>query len=106
MSINEDVANVNMTIEQNPSRFSLYVNLYQTLYTCYCSLTLNIITSSGKNYQNFFDKTYDMCSFLNKRDSEFFMLFVHDELSRSGLWMDKCPIQKVSFFVECRRSEV
>lgn len=77
------------------SHFSIVFKVFKAIHTVYCELSFDLTTVHGKNYQNFFDKTYDYCAFMVKPPSEFLMLLVHGELSKAGLWMRKCPVEKV-----------
>lgn len=96
ISMNEELVFVDMKIESDHSHFPISM---KNLHFLYCSLTFDLTTMHGKNYQNFFDKTYDYCTFLLKLPNEFLMLLVHGELSKSGQWMHKCPIEQVLFFL-------
>lgn len=95
MNVNPNYNSFNITIQQNPSRFSFLLNMFIMLETIFCTLIFDLTTTHGKNYQNFFHKTYDYCSFMDKPTNEFLMLLVHGELSKAGHWMRKCPVQKV-----------
>lgn len=93
--MNKELTYVDMKIEADHSHFSIALKVFKAMHLLYCSLTFDLTTMHGKNYQNFFDKTYDYCAFLLKPPNEFLMLLVHGELAKSGQWMHKCPIEKV-----------
>lgn len=95
LNVNPDLLHIDITIEPDQSHFSIFFQLFKTLHAIYCSLNFGLTTAHGKNFQNFFDKTYDYCAFMEKPPNEFLMLLVHGELSKAGHWIQKCPVEKV-----------
>lgn len=93
--LNPEYLHGNITIEPDKSHFSILFKLSKSLYTLYCSLNFGLTTAHGKKFQNFFDKKYDYCAFMERPPNEFLMLLVHGELSKAGYWMQKCPVEKV-----------
>lgn len=95
-AVNLKYNSFNFTIQEDPSRFSFSLHMFKAVESVFCTLSFDLTTSHGRSYQNFFLKTYDYCSFMEKPTNEFFMLLVHGELSKAGLWMRKCPLQTVN----------
>lgn len=86
---------MNLTIEQNPSRLNLYVDVKRQLVTYFFVMNLDLITPQGRVYQSFFHRHVDMCHFFLNPGSDVVFSMVYGELSKSGRFMRKCPVEKV-----------
>lgn len=87
---------MNMTIEQNPSRFDMFVHVKRKLATFFWVTTLDIITTQGRVYPSFFYRSLDMCHYFANPSMDVIFALIYGELSRSGRWLKKCPVEKVS----------
>lgn len=94
--MNDTYASMNLTIEQNPSRFNMFVHVKRKLTNFYWTMELDIITMQGRVYTNFFYRTMDMCHFFANPSMDVIFSMVYGELSKSGHWMKKCPVEKVN----------
>lgn len=96
---NKSYVTMNLTIEQNPSRFTMFVNIKQKLPSFFFSVNLDLITTRGKVYPSFFYRQTNMCEFFTKPITDIIFSMVYNELSKSGEFINRCPIQKVRMWM-------
>lgn len=90
------MGDVNLSISEDRSSFDMSLTLNQTLTQLVWIFILNLTTKRGIKHPNFMYHSVDFCKFLVNPTTDFALKLVHSELSKSGQWMKKCPIQKVN----------